>query len=112
MKLKEWTLTARGIFSLFMPWLSVKPFAKADVEREIEVNQAFARKSASQLADYQLEYEAIVKERLRAFRSGVWRSFWFLLTAVIVALIVAAFWHASPKAKTLLGGLSIFVFAW
>jgi hypothetical protein len=112
MKRNEWTLTARGIFSLYLPWLSVKPFVKADVEREIEVNQAFARKSASQLADYRLEYEPVVKDRIRAFRSGVWRSFWFLLTAVIVALIIAAFWHASPKAKTLLAGASIFVFAW
>src|SRR3954447_24346916 len=106
MKLKEWTLTARGIFSLFMPWLSVKPFAKADVEREIEVNQGFARKSASQIADYRLEYEAVVKERMRAFRSGVWRSFWFLLTAIVVALIIATFWHAAPKAKTVLAGAS------
>src|SRR3979411_1318936 len=98
MKQKEWTLTARGIFSLFMPWLSVKPFAKADVERDIEVNQAFARKSASQLADYRLEYEPVVKERVRSFRSGVWRAFWFLLTAVIIALVIAAFWHASSQA--------------
>jgi hypothetical protein len=112
MKLKEFTLTLRGLFSLFMPWLSVKPFVKADVERETEVNQAFARKSASQLADYRLEYEPVVKERVRSFRSGVWRSFLFLLTAVIVALVLAAFWRASSQAKTFLGAASIFVFAW
>src|SRR5690349_10760897 len=112
MSLKESTLTVRGILSLFWPWLSVTPFAKADVAREVEINQAFARKSQSQLNDYRIEYEPVVRELVRTFRSGMWGSFWFLITAIVAASIMAAFWHASSEAKTLLGGASIFVFAW
>lgn len=112
MTIKEWTLTARGIFSLFLPWLSVTPFAKADVDHEVKVNQAFAQKTASQLDDYRLEYESLVRKRLQTFRWGVWSSFFFLTTAVIVALFLVALWHISPSTKILLGGASIFAFAW
>jgi hypothetical protein len=110
--IKEWTLTARVIFSLFFPWLSITPFAKADVEREAKVNNALGRMSDSQRDDYRKEYETVVKQRMRTFRSGVWGSFWFLISAVVVALILCAIWHASPGAKTLLGIVSVFVFAW
>ncbi len=112
MSLKECTLTVRGILSLFLPWLSVTPFAQADVDREVEVNHAFARKSQSQINDYRIEYEPEVKKRMYSFRWGVWGSFLFLLVAVIAALVLATFWRASPEAKFLLGGASIFVFAW
>jgi hypothetical protein len=112
MTLKECALTVRGIFSLFWPWLSVTPFAGADVEREVEINEAFARMSQSQRIDYRIEYEPVVKKRVQAFRSGVWGSFWFLITAVVAALVWGAFWRAPPEAKTLLGVASVFVFAW
>ena len=112
MKLKEWGLTALGVLSLFWPWVSAKPFVNADVDTEIKVNQAFARKSESQLNDYRLQYEPQLKERLGIFRRGVWGAFWFLVTAVLAALIIATFWHTSSSAKVLLGGASIFVFAW
>jgi hypothetical protein len=112
MTIKECGLTARGILSLFLPWLSVTPFAKADVDNEVKVNQAFARKSESQRNDYRIEYEPVVKQRMQTFRSGVWGSFWFLFSAFVVALILRALWHASPDAKLLVGVASIFVFAW
>ncbi len=85
---------------------------RTNVDNEVKINEAVARMSQSQIIDYRLEYETVVKKRMQAFRSGVWASFWFLITAVVAALILAAFWHASPKAKFLLGGASIFVFAW
>jgi hypothetical protein len=87
-------------------------FAQDDVDYEVTVNQAVARKSQSQLIDYRLEYEPEVRRRLQTFRWGVWGSFLFLFTAVIAALVLAAFWRASPEAKFLLGCASIFVFAW
>jgi hypothetical protein len=105
-------LTVRGILSLILPWLSVTPFAKADVEKEVEINQAFAKKSASQLNAYRIEYEPVVKKRVQTFRSGVWGSFFFLITAVFAALIWAAFLPASPKARVVFGAASLFVFAW
>jgi hypothetical protein len=76
------------------------------------VNQAFARKSQSQIIDYRVEYEPEVKKRMESFRWGVWGSFLFLLIAVITALVIAALWRASAEAKFLLGGASIFIFAW
>jgi hypothetical protein len=112
MATKEWSLTVRGIVSLFLPWLSITPFAKADVENEAKVNQAFARKSESQRDDYRREYEPVVKERIQTFRSGVWSSFLFLISGVVIALILRSFWNASPSAKVLLGISSVFVFAW
>src|SRR5204863_1913884 len=57
-------------------------------------------------------YEPVVNERLQIFRRGIWGSFWFLATAVIAAVILAAFWHALSSTKLLLGGASIFAFAW
>jgi hypothetical protein len=68
--------------------------------------------SESQRIDYRRSYEPEVKARLTTFRHGVWGSLIFLITAVIAAVIVAAFWHTSPGSKVLLGGASIFVFAW
>jgi hypothetical protein len=112
MTIKECTLTVRGILSLFLPWLSVTPFAKADVENETKVNHAFGRMSESQRDDYRKEYEPMVKQRMQTFRSGVWGSFWFLISAIVVALISRAFWHASSDAKLLVGIASVFVFAW
>jgi len=112
MATREWMLTARGIFSLFLPSLSMTPFAKADVEREAKVNQAFGRKSESQREDYRKEYETVVKQRMQAFRSGVWGSFWFLISAIVIALILRVVWHAQSCEKILLGVASVFVFGW
>src|SRR5665213_2019574 len=112
MNLREFGLTILGFLSLLWPWTTAKPFVNADVENEMKVNTAFARKSASQLQDYRFEYEPEVKNRLSTFRRGVWGAFWFLVTAVLVALVIAAFWHRTMEAKTLLGAASVFVFAW
>jgi hypothetical protein len=68
--------------------------------------------SQSQRLDYRIEYEPVVKKRVQAFRSGVWGSFWFLITSVVAALVWGAFWRAPHEAKTLLGVVSVFVFAW
>ena len=112
MEIKEFGLTILGFLSLFWPWMTATPFANADVATEIEVNQAFARMSKSERIDYRRSYDPEVKARLSAFRHGVWGSFIFLFTAVIAAVIIAAFWHTSPRSRVLLGGASIFVFAW
>jgi hypothetical protein len=101
MAANEWSLTARGIFSLFIPWLSVTPFAKSDVEHEATVNNAFARMSESQRDDYRKGHEIEVKKRMKTFRSGVWGSFWLLISAVIIALILRAFWNAQAGEKVL-----------
>jgi hypothetical protein len=64
MKGKEFGLTILGFLSLLWPWTTAKPFVNADVENEIKVDNAFARKSASQLQDYRLEYEPDVMIRV------------------------------------------------
>jgi hypothetical protein len=112
MTMKELGLTVRGVFSLFWPWVSVQGFVNDDVDAEIKTNQAFARKSKAEINQFRLQYEPQVQERLGTFRWGVWRSFLFLLTAIIAAMLLALFAHPSPTAKVWLGALSMFVFAW
>src|SRR6185312_14327832 len=112
MKAKECGLTILGILSLFWPWASVKPFVDDDLGAELETNQFLAARPQAEIDGRRQQYEPEVRKRLRTFRWGVWGSFWFLVTAVIAAMVLAAFWHASPKAKVWLGGPSIFVFAW
>jgi hypothetical protein len=112
MTMKELGLTVRGVLSLFWPWMSIQGFVNDDVDAEIGANQAFARKSKGEIDRFRLQYERQVKERLGTFRWGVWRSFLFLLTAIIAAMALAVFVHASPAAKVWLGALSMFVFAW
>jgi hypothetical protein len=112
MTIKELGLTVRGVLALFWPWVSVKPFANDDVDAEVQTNQAFARMPKLEITRYRLEYETQVRKRLATFRWGVWRSFLFLLTAIMVAMIFTIFAHASPTAKVWLGALSMFVFAW
>ena len=112
MRIKEWGLTLLGVLSLFWPWVSVNPFVDDDYDQELQINTAIARKPKSEIDKLRQEYEPVVKERLRTFRWGVWRSFLFLFTAVIVAMLVAVFSHASPPTKAWLGALSMFAFAW
>lgn len=112
MRIKECTLTVRGVCSLFWPWLGLKPFVDDDFDQEFKINPAIARESPAQIDRRRQDYKWTVAERLHTFRWGVWGSFGFLSTAVIVALVLAVFLHFSPNAKILLGGASIFVFAW
>jgi hypothetical protein len=112
MRIKEWGLTFLGVLSLFWPWVSVRPFVDDDYDQELKINTAIAKKPKSEIDKLRQEYEPVVEGRLQTFRRGVWGSFWFLVTAVIAAMILAAFWHAAPGVKVLLGDASIFVFAW
>jgi hypothetical protein len=110
--MKELGLTIRGVLWLIWPWVSVKPFVDDDYDQELKVNPAIARKPKSEIDKLRREYEPVLEKRLRTFRQGVWGSFWFLVTAVIAAVVLAAFWHVAPSIKVLLGDASIFVFAW
>lgn len=110
--LKELWLTILGIISLFWPWTTVKPFANDDYVAELKTNTSLAKKPDEEIAKLRQAYEPEVKQRFKSFRRIVWGSFWFLVTAIIVALFVAPRLHVSPGTRTLLGALSIFVFAW
>jgi hypothetical protein len=113
MEMTEWGLTFRGIFSLFWPWMSVKPFVDDDYDAELKTNIFLAAEPKAKIDQRRKEYEPEVKERLRTFRWGMWGSFLFLVTAIIAATVLAQFFrHASPNVKVWLGGASIFVFAW
>lgn len=112
MRIKEWGLTALGVFSLFWPWVTVQPFVNDDYDAELKTNPQLAAKPKD-VEKRKLEYAPEVKERLRTFRRGVWGSFWFLVTAIVAATLLAAFcFDPSPMEKVWLGGASIFVFAW
>jgi hypothetical protein len=112
MRIKEMGLTALGVLSLVWPWVTVKPFVNDDYDAELKMNKQLALRPKSEIDQKKQEYEPEVKERMTTFRRGFWGSFWFLVTAVFVALVLAAFWRSSSEAKLLLGGASIFVFAW
>jgi hypothetical protein len=111
MKMKEFTLTVRGVLLLFLP-LSVQPFVDDDYDRELIVNPAIAKEPKAQIDKRRQEYKPVVEDRLSTFRWGVLGCLLFLLTAITVALGLAIIWHAAPRARFFLGGASIFVFAW
>lgn len=99
MRIKEWGLTALGVFSLFWPWVTVQPFVNDDYDAELKANPQLAAKPKD-VEKRKLEYAPEVKERLRTFRRGVWGSFWFLVTAIVAATLLAAFcFDPSPKEK-------------
>jgi hypothetical protein len=113
MEMKELSLTFRGIFSLFWPLLSMRPFVDNDYDAEIAGNKALAKKSEAEIEKRRKEYEPEVEKRMRSFRWVVWSSFLFLLSAITVAKTTTALLRpASPSAKIFLGGASIFSFAW
>jgi hypothetical protein len=113
MRAKEWGLTFFGIFSLFWPWVSVKPFVNDDYDAELKRNKQLAARPKAEIDKQRDEYEPEVKRRLRTFRWGVWGAFSFLVTAIIAATVLAVFfWYPSPNAKVWLGNASIFAFAW
>lgn len=113
MKMKEVGLTILGVLSLFWPWMTVQPFVDDDYDAELEANTHLAKKSKTEIDKLRKEYVSVMQERLQTFRRGVWGSFFFLLTAVIVAMLVAAFlWNPSSITKILVAGASLFVPAW
>jgi hypothetical protein len=110
--LREFGLTLLGLLALVWPWTTVKPFANDDFDTELTTTNHHAKLSDTQLAKERTDYQKETKRRFKGFRRGFWGSFIFLVSAIVIAVITGSHSHPSSEVKTLLGALSIFVFAW
>jgi hypothetical protein len=103
-KTSEWALMLRGFFALFSKKVSIEPLIDADVALELTKNARIKE------ADFRRDYRPTALMRLRLLRRNFLRSFLFLTTATLLALIVSSI--VSLSSPSWLGIASVFFLAW
>jgi hypothetical protein len=103
----------RGVVALFRPSVDVQRLIDADHALELSGNRQLREAPPEQQEQHRRKYAATIALRLRLLRRNVFWSFAILASAVMLALLSS--WLAvspSPSGRALLGGASVFCFAW
>ncbi len=101
----EWMLISRAFLASLCKRVSVDPLVYADATDETVTNKHFKNTTEARA-----EYKPVLLERLRLLRRSFGRSFLWLLTASVFALIVLRFF--SDPSPSWLGVSSVFFLAW
>lgn len=107
-------LIARALFAVCLPGSRTDALAKVDHEDELARNEQLRASSEDRRQRAQEETRARVQAQIVRFRRDLGASFVILATAVLLAvgLVHGLGSRPSPGAARLLGGASLFAFAW
>jgi hypothetical protein len=109
----EVTLMLRGASALLSRRVNIDPLVEADVLGELKTNDQLRRKignSPKEIKQYQENYKPTVVERIRLLRRSLFGSLVLLLTATIIALIIARI--TGRFAPAWIAIASVFLLAW
>jgi len=108
----ELSLMLRGLVALVVPGVSLEPLAEAEHRRALSRNEQLRCAPPEAHAKHLRECGEAVSRRLRLLRRNLVLSFAFIASAIATAAGSRAFAVVPESLDPLLGGGSVFLFAW